>query len=165
MKKILFLHGLESKGVKKVRFLTTLGLVHAPTLNYEEDPKQLFNKTLKMAKRFKPDLIVGSSMGGYFAHKLATHIRTEVVLFNPATINEWTYYDNMDIETTTGTKRLKGTVIIGSKDEIIDPIKSYEYYDKLDADLHIQQVEVLGHRTPSEIFELYMGLVLQIFEK
>ena len=60
MKKIVYLHGLESKaGGPKVNFLATKGMVYAPKLNFNTlDIEKL------MGKIGKPDLIIGSSMGG-----------------------------------------------------------------------------------------------------
>ena len=161
MKKILFLHGLESEGVKKTRHLATKGLVYAPHIDYEENPGNIFNETLELVKELKPDLIVGRSLGGYFAEKLATHVKTEVLLFNPATINEWTYYDNMDIETTTGNEVVNGTVVIGTEDDIINPVASGEYYIK-NPNTKIHLVD-MGHRTTTDVFRKYVAVALRSF--
>jgi len=156
MKKILYLHGFESKGVKKVRHLATKGVVYAPYMDYEENPETIFEETLQIVDKLKPDLIVGSSMGGYFAHKLATHVKTELLLFNPATINEWTYYDNLDIETSVGEEEITGTVVIGGKDEIINPDQNTLYYTGL---LEIKHEPNMEHRIPSEIFNKHVDSI------
>ena len=63
MKKVLYLHGLESKqGGPKVDFLANEFIVHAPKMDYT-DP-ELNIKMFFIMHDFKPDLIIGSSMGG-----------------------------------------------------------------------------------------------------
>jgi len=160
MKKILFLHGLESKGVTKVRHLSTKGLVYAPNMNYIDNPKNIFQETLELVKELKPDLIVGSSMGGYFAHKLATHVKTEVLLFNPATINEWTYYDNLNIETSCGDVEVSGTVVIGHLDEIVKPGKSIDFYTDY-TELNVIEETQMEHRIPSKIFKKHVNNIIK----
>ncbi len=70
MKKVLYLHGLESKqGGPKVDFLANEFIVHAPKIDYT-DP-ELNIKMFFTIQDFNPDLIIGSSMGGYVADILA----------------------------------------------------------------------------------------------
>ena len=67
--KILYLHGLESpQGGEKVDFLSTKSFVHAPLLDYTRS--DIFPFLLKTIDEFEPDLIIGSSMGGYAAYVL-----------------------------------------------------------------------------------------------
>ena len=55
MKKIVYLHGLESEqGGPKVSFLAGVGTVNAPAMDYESLDLQEFILTLGM-----PDLIIG----------------------------------------------------------------------------------------------------------
>jgi len=66
MKRIVYLHGLEStQGGVKVSFLAEENFVYAPKMDYK-DPTT-FKKVLDKITKFKPNLIIGSSMGGYFA--------------------------------------------------------------------------------------------------
>ena len=66
MKRIVYLHGLEStQGGVKVSFLAEENFVYAPKMDYK-DPT-IFKKVLDKITKFKPNLIIGSSMGGYFA--------------------------------------------------------------------------------------------------
>ena len=84
MKKVLYLHGLESKqGGPKVEFLANMFITHAPAMDYKNH-KAFGELYRKVTKEGKPDLIIGSSMGGYFADALASHFGIEVLLFNPA---------------------------------------------------------------------------------
>ena len=83
MKKILYLHGLESKqGGEKVGFLAGQACVYAPAMDYREE--DLHGKVHNMIMKFKPDLLIGSSMGGYVAHEFAKAFNLPAVLLNPA---------------------------------------------------------------------------------
>ena len=123
MKKILYLHGLESRvGGEKVEYLQHkygIDNVLAPEMDYKTNPK-LFTETLELVNTFKPDLIIGSSMGGYFAECLATNYPTEVLLFNPASINEIEYLQEYNINPTMGKHKLNGTAILGEYDDTED---------------------------------------------
>ena len=83
--KVYYLHGLESEaGGPKVDFLNEVTeQVFAPAMDYTNH--RLFGELYrKILKEGKPDLIIGSSMGGYFADALGSHFDIEVLLFNPA---------------------------------------------------------------------------------
>ena len=66
IKKIIYLHGLEShQGGPKVDLLSDKGYVFAPEMDYKNNP-DLFKDVLEEVKELgTPDLIIGSSMGGY----------------------------------------------------------------------------------------------------
>lgn len=83
MKKILFLHGLESKpGGSKAIYLKSLGYeVLNPWL-----PANNFSKSLEVAQNSleeDPDIIVGSSRGGALALALESH-NVPLILIAPA---------------------------------------------------------------------------------
>jgi len=144
MKKIVYLHGLESKqGGRKVEYLSSKYLTYAPSLQYD-NITECFNETLELVKQIQPDLIIGSSMGGYFAELLSTYIDTEVLLLNPATIKY------IDTEIPRGSKETKGQVVIGNLDKTINPQLSNHYYSTMDNMEVI--VKFYGHRTPYETF-------------
>ena len=86
--KILFLHGLQSNNKSsKVSHMNDEGHeVMAPQMNYF-DNEHLYQETLEKLLAFEPELIVGSSMGGYFAYHLGTHFKTNLLLLNPALPN------------------------------------------------------------------------------
>jgi len=155
MKKILYLHGLESRvGGEKVEYLQHkygIDNVLAPEMDYKTNPK-LFTETLELVNTFKPDLIIGSSMGGYFAECLATNYPTEVLLFNPASINEIEYLQEYNINPTMGKHKLNGTAILGEYDEVIPSSYSKEYLEYNHPDLCVL-FEEMGHRTPFNIFK------------
>ena len=83
--KIWYLHGLESDpGGPKVNFLNEVAdEVFAPAMDYKNH-KAFGELYRKITKEGEPDLIIGSSMGGYFADALASHFGINTLLLNPA---------------------------------------------------------------------------------
>ena len=81
--KILFLHGLESnnKG-DKIDFLKERAEVLAPAINYQDEA--LEEKLMYIVENFRPDFIIGSSMGGYVGMLLANKYGIKNLLYNPA---------------------------------------------------------------------------------
>ena len=156
--KIAYLHGLESKqGGEKVAFLNSLGQTFAPQMLYMEHPKDLFKDTLQKMVDFKPDLIIGSSMGGLFSECIATHINTTLLLFNPATINKAKYLSELGIAVFFGKEEISGNVVLGKKDDVVDPTESELYYNKMNLNVY---KESHGHRTPLAIFKKYVNLTI-----
>lgn len=151
MKKIVYLHGLESdQGGRKVNFLTTKGLVFAPDMKYKENPKKAFNELLNQIKTGVPDVIIGSSMGGVFAHNIAKKLGIrKVILFNPGHVITGRFPE-IEID-DTGTYEPSVTVTIGLNDDVVDPNESGEYFEKLGAKMGY--VKGMGHRTNYEVFE------------
>ena len=148
---VLYLHGLESQpGGPKVKYLQDrFDMVYAPAMNYES-PKA-FEEMLTMCAVEGFDLIIGSSMGGYFAHQIASHFEdTRVMLFNPA-------FHSRSIQpegVTDGTFHVDGHCVLGLEDDVINSTETYNmvashgFYDGLS----IIPVEKMGHRTPFTTF-------------
>jgi predicted esterase YcpF (UPF0227 family) len=143
MKKILYLHGLESEqGGNKVSFLAEKGMVYAPAMDYKTLDLDEFIYTLGM-----PDLIIGSSMGGYVADVIGSRLGVDVLLFNPALHNreidlDYEYYNN----------KYKRTIVLGTEDNVINPEltkKLWSIYGYLPI---FDEVEGMGHRTPLDVF-------------
>ena len=143
MKKIVYLHGLESEaGGPKVSFLAEKGMVYAPEMNYESLNLHEFILTLGM-----PDLIVGSSMGGYVADVIGSRLGVDVLLFNPAlhsreiAVNH-EYYNN----------KYKRTIILGTEDDVIDPELTKKLWSIHGNEAEYDEIEGMGHRTPLDVF-------------
>jgi predicted esterase YcpF (UPF0227 family) len=78
MKKILYLHGLESSNVgDKVDFLKERAIVLAPSIDYRKS--NIEEELMYMVESFQPDLIIGSSMGGYAALNLGNYFDIPVI--------------------------------------------------------------------------------------
>ena len=150
MKKVLYLHGLESKqGGPKVDFLANEFIVHAPKMDYT-DP-ELNIKMFFTMQDFQPDLIIGSSMGGYVADILAQKYGTQAILFNPALHNR-SFDPAIEplIEGEQADLQKKKIVVLGKDDEVIPSyitkiiFENNRYYEVI--------LEEMGHQTPLNIF-------------
>jgi predicted esterase YcpF (UPF0227 family) len=150
MKKILYLHGLESKqGGEKVEFIAGECAVYAPAIDYRVE--DLHGKIHNIIMHFKPDLIIGSSMGGYVAHEFAKSFNIPAILLNPA-IHSRSFEPDLDtfilgFDTTFIERQI---VLLGKNDRVIDPeiTKTMLGDDKR---FVIEEGEH-GHRTPLDIF-------------
>ncbi|MGB2242947.1 MAG: YqiA/YcfP family alpha/beta fold hydrolase [Flavobacteriaceae bacterium] len=145
MKSVLYLHGLESKqGGAKIDFLASQGTVHAPAMAYKIKAWSV-DELIEMANKCNPDLIIGSSMGGYFADVLGSHTSREVLLFNPALHSR-----SIDYNFNYGKQNYKRTIILGMLDTVVLP----ECTKKIAGDTaKIIEVAAMGHRTPLDTFK------------
>ena len=148
MEKILYLHGLESnQGGKKVDYLSSKYIVHAPKLSYK-DPK-CFDEIFRLIKENDFDLIIGSSMGGYLALEMGEVFGLPTILFNPA------LHSRLFEPVNNYKPKLGSTVhnvILGGKDEIIDCNKTCEYLNLNDIQYIKELIPNMTHRTPLNIF-------------
>lgn len=143
MKKIVYLHGLESEpGGTKVSFLATKGMVYAPEMNYESLNLHEFILTLGM-----PDLIIGSSMGGYVADVIGSRLGVDVLLFNPA-LHSRTIPVNHEYYSNT----YKRTIVLGTEDNVINPKMTKKLVHPSSLYTIFDEVEGMGHRTPLDVF-------------
>jgi hypothetical protein len=150
MKKVLYLHGLESKqGGKKVDFLANEFCVHAPTMDYKNLMVQ--NELEFIMRQFDPDIIIGSSMGGYTANILAQKYGKPAILFNPALHNR--SFEPAIEPLVAGEEadlQDRKIVVLGKNDEVIPPyitkimLENNRNYEII--------IEEMGHRTPLNIF-------------
>lgn len=142
---VWYLHGLESAvGGPKVDFLyNKADKVYAPEMDYNFHG--MFEGLLKLAKYNKPDLIIGSSMGGYFADALGSHLGVEVLLFNPALHSR-----PMEPEGVTyGETNWERNFVVGTKDRVIDPKATLVYKDIAKS---YTEIEGMEHRTSLNVF-------------
>ena len=143
---VWYLHGLESTvGGPKVDFLyENADKVFAPDMNYNHP--YMFRSLLKMAKHNKPDLIIGSSMGGYFADALGSHLDVEVLLFNPALHSRSIEPEGV----TYGETNWERNFVVGTEDKVIDPKATRVYKDLAKS---WTEIEGMGHRTDLKVFK------------
>ena len=143
MKKIVYLHGLESEqGGNKVSFLATKGTVYAPTMDYKTLDLDEFIYTLGM-----PDLIIGSSMGGYVADIIGSRLGVDVLLFNPALHNR-----GIDSEYEYYGENYKRTIVLGTEDNVINPELTKKLWPIHGNEAEYDEIEGMGHRTPLDVF-------------
>jgi predicted esterase YcpF (UPF0227 family) len=143
MKKIVYLHGLESEpGGTKVSFLAEKGMVHAPAMNYETLDLDEFIYTLGV-----PDLIIGSSMGGYVADIIGSRLGVDVLLFNPALHSR-----SIDLDYEYYNNPYKRTIVLGTEDNVINPELTKKLWSIHGNEAEYDEVEGMGHRTPLDVF-------------
>ena len=153
--KIFYIHGLESNNnSSKVDLMRSLGHnVHAEYMDYK-NVLDLYEKTLNNINDFKPEMIVGSSMGGYFAFHLGTHYKTNLLLLNPALPNR--SFDPPILP--DGIEKSNTWALIGKNDDIVDPVANQKILKRAGVNVQIGDHK---HRTPINVFEPYLTTVLE----
>lgn len=145
--RIAYLHGLESNNVgPKNDWLRTVSDVFDPQIDYRQ--KYIYRTLLEEVIRFKPDLIVGSSMGGYFAFNIAKDLNLAAILFNPALHSRSFEPDVSGMK--IGTHRPHVHVVLGENDNVIRPADTVEIL-KREGFAHHSFFDH-GHKTPFELF-------------
>ena len=147
----MYLHGLESSNVcDKVDFLREQNEVLAPSIDYSKS--NIEEELMYMVESFSPDLIIGSSMGGYTGMLLANHYNIPCVVFNPA-LHSRPIEPNMKLLQGEIPKHsLKALVVLGLEDTIINPSDTCEILDFSDFECEIIEVQDMGHRVPFYVF-------------
>jgi|694.fasta_scaffold22232_1 hypothetical protein len=160
--KIAYLHGLEStidKNDPKIIFMNnTFDEVYAPSINYK-DPST-FNKLFSEIKRLKPDLIVGSSMGGYVSYLIGSKLSIETILFNPAMVGRSfdPVVDNSSLKVTTHN------VYSGKNDRVIDGNAVKKYFNEEGVGNFKYNLYDGEHRVPTDVFINAIKNILKIIE-
>ena len=149
---VAFFHGLESpsKSEKNDALHLMYSNVYEPAMNYREEGT--FEKTLKEIKRIKPDLLIGSSMGGWWAYCLSTHTGIPTLLFNPA-VHSRPY----DPKVPVGNLKAKHIIVLGTHDDVINPSSTVKWLrdKKIKATINYENI---GHRIPIDIFSKWIKI-------
>ena len=150
MKKILYLHGLESSNVgDKVDFLKERAEVLAPKINYQDE--SIEEQLMYMVENFKPDFIIGSSMGGYVGSLLANYYGIQNLLYNPA-IHSRSIEPKLDkLIAEQPNYFIDFNIVFGKNDDVIDPEVSKEILFESEAHVNFDEVE-MGHRVNYGVF-------------
>ena len=148
--KILFLHGLESsnKG-EKVDFLKERAEVLAPKINYQDEA--LEEKLMYIVENFKPDFIIGSSMGGYVGSLLANKYGIKNLLYNPAIHSRSIEPKLKHLPSFHANPFIDFNIVLGNQDEVIDPEVSEEILANSEMDYQVERVD-MGHRIDYAVF-------------
>lgn len=146
--KALFLHGLESNPKsEKSKFLAKFD-AECPAMDYNQSG--LFNEILAKIQNDRPDVLIGSSMGGWFAYCLSTITGIPTILFNPAVHSR-----SMEPNVQMGSMKANHTVILGKKDDLISAEGTLEWIKKNPGNFNVH-FENNGHQTPISIFKKYV---------
>jgi uncharacterized protein len=122
--KITYLHGLESNNIgPKNDWLKSISDLFDPYIDYRES--NIYQSLKSKIIAFQPDIIIGSSMGGYFAYNLAKELDIKAILFNPALHSRSFQPDITKIE--NGKFNPFMHLVLGKNDAVIDPIKTLDF--------------------------------------
>ena len=148
--KIAYLHGLESsidpKDPKIIFLNNNFDEVYTPSIDYRD--KNTFTRLYNDIKSMQPDVIVGSSMGGYVSYLIGSKLRIETILFNPA-VSGRTFDPIVD---DTKLKGSKHTVYLGKSDNVIIGSDVKEFFKEQGSGSFNYQSYSGGHRVPADVF-------------
>ena len=146
----MFLHGLSSvTPSEKTKYLDETFTLFAPQIDYEKE--NIFDEVLQLAEKYKPAIIIGSSIGGYLGYYIAAKLKIPCLLFNPAlpyrtSINPIVKeYETFDRNVYT---------VLGKLDTTINPTDTLNWLSEQEniSDLTIRLLE-FAHRIPINIFK------------
>lgn len=148
---VVFLHGLESnENSDKAIWLKKNYNAWCPKIDYKNphEFQDLYN--LIMSRR--PRLIIGSSMGGWFAYALSTLTGIRTLLLNPALHSR--SYEPKGVH--LGKNTSNHVVVLGKADTVINPQKTIEWLEQNCISTYKIHMESNDHRTPAVIMKKYM---------
>lgn len=149
--KALYLHGFKSSPNKdKVIILEKyFDKVFAPKIYWEDDIERvnLFDKFTNLIISENITHVIGCSMGGEMAYRLACYCKVIGICFNPAF--NYSYLDFRYKLKNGG--RIK--FVLGKSDEIVNPYKSIEYINTLTISNKTIVLLDMNHRVDLSIFE------------
>jgi hypothetical protein len=149
-KKVLYLHGLESTNTgNKVNFLKEVSDCYAPDMNYA-DP-YVEDLLLKMVRAFEPDVIIGSSMGGYAALLLGNYFSIDTIAFNPAFHSRTFDPEFNKLSNADPDFGFTPVVVLGMEDDVVNPLITKEILDDAFIECVIEEIEGMGHRVKLDV--------------
>ena len=148
--KILFLHGLESsnKG-EKVDFLKEQAEVLAPKIDYQDEA--LEEKLMYIVENFRPDFIIGSSMGGYVGMLLANKYGIKNLLYNPAIHSRSIEPKLNRLNIIDPNHFVDFNIVLGNQDNVIDPNVTESMLLDAEVVCEIERVD-MKHRIDFNVF-------------
>jgi hypothetical protein len=147
---VIFFHGLESSSKSdKAKFLEQNYNGYCPDMDYT-DPS-LFKKMYDEIIKRNPRLLIGSSMGGWFAYCMSSLTGIKTLLMNPAVHSR-----SMEPKINLGNTPSRHTVILGKSDDVINPLRTKQWFSKNGIGEFEYHMENIGHRTPLEIMRKHI---------
>ena len=152
MLKTLYIHGLNSSPNRdKLKLIKQFSDVEALHINYIETP-HTFDLLSDCITKLKINHIIGSSFGGFLGFWLAEKYGLPCLLFNPALAVK-----SLEMKLEKYTNRCpKRIVVLGSKDDTVDPILTNKFLQRHPSSLCVQRIiecNNLEHRIPVEVFK------------
>ncbi len=144
---ILYLHGLNSTNVNdRTHWLSNYAKIINPLMDYKNIPES-FQYLENLINSHKPDLIIGSSMGGFFAYHLGNYHGIPTILLNPALIMKMI----VKPDNRKTVIKNKHYIAIGKNDDIVPPFTTKVLLKEDRTDFFIKEYP-RGHETPLEDF-------------
>ena len=148
--KIAYLHGLESSNdptsLKIIWLKDNFNQIYTPSIKYRN--KESFTIITAQIKKQRPDYIIGSSMGGYFAYLIGASLEIPTILFNPAVIGR--SFDPIVDDITL--KETSHSVFLGKTDEVINGAQVQSYFSRFGIGEFTYTSYNGGHRVSAEVF-------------
>jgi len=155
---ILYLHGLESKGLsdEKERMIRDAFeqkvMIHKPVYDYS---RTSFDVIEEMACTINPDLIIGSSLGGKLAFVISQLQNSKAIMFNPAIAKmELDQVIRMPVLTTVTKHHF---FVFGARDTTVSMKDTIDFLIEKNKHVYSQKdlrhlvIDQLAHRLPPEI--------------
>ncbi len=148
----IYLHGYQGFVTdEKKDFLENYGDVYAPFTDYDLQTDVVF-KLYEQFKNQTINFVSGTSLGAILGYHLAKLLNVPCLLFNPAVIAINQIKGFIPKEAFEVEYDKNSLLIVGLKDDVVDPIKQIEFFKDFNH-FTIQQIEDLEHTIPIDVFE------------
>ncbi len=148
--KVAYLHGFESsinEQDPKIQFLRKeFHTAYTPQIDYR-DPST-YQTLLTAIQELQPQLIVGSSAGGYMAYLVGSALGIPTLLFNPAVVNA----GFSQVVNPQPTKPTHHTLWLGAQDTTIPGADIIRWLDQHSTNPYVVHQYPDGHRVPTSTF-------------
>ena len=162
--KTVYIHGLDGHPKpEKMEIMKQAGLdVSALHLNYREN-KNVYSDLKELIKTNKAEFLIGSSFGGMLAYYLAEELGIPCLIFNPAITYQSVQVEIPEIKGHTCPMRI---VVLGEKDDTVNPIENAKFFKQKERSNLIQKVITcswLGHQIDLQTFDEMVFFALRNF--
>lgn len=152
----IYLHGYQGFVTdEKKSILSSIGDVYAPKIDYDLQPT-ILHHLYKEFKEEKLDFVSGTSLGGILSYHLALLLEVPCLLLNPAVTALSQIKPFIPEEAFRLTAQKDVVVVVGMKDDIVDPNLQINYFEDLkekSSNVWIKKNEELTHFVPVDIFQ------------
>jgi len=156
---ILYLHGYQgSPNWDRIEWMKSLGHeVTAPQIDYDNEHDFFINL---LNKDF--DFIVGNSLGGFVAFYISLYKGKPSICINPPLYMDLKIRMNLPINYSIKSCQ-NISVIIGSDDDVVNPIKTFNWLTENKPTTSVKIVDGMGHRFGIEAFIGFAEPILDRF--
>ena len=153
----LYIHGLDSSPLpEKISIMEQAGMeVSALHLDYRTN-KKVYHELKSLILEKNIEFIIGSSFGGMLAYWLGEELSIPVLLFNPAMVYQSVQVEIPEIKESSCPLRL---VVLGEKDNVIDPKKNKIFFNAKERDGLTQKIVTCSWLEHSIDFQTFDEMV------